>query len=197
MTRLRAGLRRLAGLLHGGERDRELDLELESHLQMHIDDNVRAGMTVEEARRHARLKLGGVEQTKEQYRDRRGLPWLETAWKDVRFALRLMARSPGFTAVVLVTLAIGIGANTVMFSLVNTLLLRPLPYADAGQLLSIETVNVRGGATALTSPPDFYVYRAKNRTLDHLDAFYVRPFNLTGRPDPERVSTLIVSPGFF
>ena len=196
IRRVRAWLRRLASLVHRDERERELDLELASHLQMHIDDNVRAGMTVAEARRHARLKLGGVEQTKEQYRDRRGLPWLETGLKDVRFALRLMARSPGFTAVVVVTLAIGIGANTVMFSVVNTLLLRPLPYADSGRLVSIETVNVRGG-TSLTSPPDFYAYRARNRTLEHLEAFYVRPFNLTGGQDPERVSTLIVSPEFF
>src|SRR5262245_11486461 len=117
--------------------------------------------------------------------------------KDVRFALRLMANTPGFTAVVLVTLAIGIGANTVMFSVVNTLLLRRLPYADSDRLLSIETVNVRGGSTAMTSPPDFYAYRATNRTLDHLEAFYVRPFNVTGGADPERVSTLIVSPGLF
>src|SRR6185295_7697265 len=125
------------------------------------------------------------------------VPWLETAAKDVRFALRLMARSPGFTAVVLVTLAIGIGANTVMFSVVNTLLLRPLPYADPERLLSIDTIGAARGQAEMTSPPDFYDYRAKNRTLDHLDAFYIRPFNLTGGQDPERVPTLIVSPGFF
>ena len=138
MKRMRVTLRRLAGLVNGEQRDRELDEELESHLQMHIDDSVRAGMTVAEARRHALLELGGVEQTKEQYRDRRGVPWLETALKDVRFALRLMARSPGFTAVILVTLAIGIGANTVMFSVVNTLLIRPLPYRDSSRLLSLK-----------------------------------------------------------
>jgi putative ABC transport system permease protein len=197
MKRVRVWLRRLAGLVHGQRRDRELADELDAHLQMHIDDNLRLGMALDQARRHALLKLGGIEQTKERYRDRRGVPWLDTAFKDVGFALRLMARSPGFTAVVLCTLAIGIGANTVMFSVVNTLLLRPLPYADSARLLFIDTVNVTRRQGELTSPPDFYAYRAKNRTLDHLDAFYTRPFNLTGGQDPERVPTLIVSPGFF
>src|SRR5213083_3176413 len=114
--RLRASFRRLAGLVGAERRDRELVEELDAHLQMHIDDNIRSGMSPDQARRHALLKLGGIEQTKEEYRDRRGVPSLETAFKDVRFALRLLRRSPGFTAVVLVTLAVGIGANTVMFS---------------------------------------------------------------------------------
>ena len=198
MKRIRVWFRRLAGLVHRERRDREFDLELEAHLHMHVDDNVRAGMTIDEARRHALIKLGGIEQTKEQYRDRRGVPWLDTWFKDVRFALRLMGRSPGFSAVILATLAIGIGANTVMFSVVNTLLLRPLPYHDSSRLLFIQTVQAsRREAGGVTSPPDFYEYRAKNRTLDHFDAFYTRPFNLTGGQDPERVTTLIVSPGFF
>jgi putative ABC transport system permease protein len=197
MRPLRVWLRRLGGLVNGARSDRELADELDAHLQMHIDDNMRFGMTQSEARRHALLKLGGLDQTKEQYRDRRGVPWLDTAMKDVRFALRLMARSPGFTLVVLLTLAVGIGANSVMFSVVNTLLLRPLPYHDSARLLFAQTVNAARRQAGMTSPPDFYTYRAKNRTLDHLDAFYTRPFNLTGVVEPERVLTLIVSPGFF
>ena len=196
MKRLRVWLRRLDGLVNGVRRDRELADELDAHLQMHIDDNIRSGMTPGEARRHALLKLGGLDQTKEQYRDRRGVPWLDSAMKDVRFALRLMARSPGFTLVVLLTLAIGIGANSVMFTVVNTLLLRPLPYGDAARLLFVQTVSARDRSAQMTAPPDFYTYRAQNRTLDRLDAFYTRPFNLTGTQDPERVPTLIVSPGF-
>src|SRR5438105_2347454 len=97
----------------------------------------------------------------------------------------------------LATLALGIGANTVMFSVVNTLLLRPLPYRDAARLLFIQTVDVKDRSVHLTAPPDFYEYRARNRTLEHLEAFYTRPFNLTGGPDPERVATLVVSAGFF
>src|SRR5262249_40095632 len=148
------------------------DEELESHVQMHIDDNMRAGMSHDEARRQALIKLGGVDQTRERYRDRQRLPWLEMASEDVRFALRLMARGPGFTAVILVTLAIGIGANTVMFSVVNTLLIRPLPYGEASKLLFIETVDAKGRQAGRTAPPDFYDYRAGNHTLEHLDAFY-------------------------
>src|SRR5262245_1280370 len=197
MKRVPVWLRRLAGLFPGEQQDREFARELESHLQMHIDDNLRAGMTREEARRHALLRLGGVDQTMEQYRDRRGVPWLDTWFKDVRFAWRLMARSPGFTAVVLMTLAIGIGANTVMFSVVNTLLIRPLPYRDSSRLLFIETTDTTRRQAGRTSPPDFYEYRLNNRTLDHLDAFYTQSFNLTGGSDPERVPALIVSPGFF
>ena len=120
---------------------------------------------------------------KSSYRDRRGLPWLETAFHDLRFALRLMRRNPGFTLVVLSTLAIGIGANTVMFSIVNTLLLRPLPYRDSG------AADVRPGRRrrtnrqlSVTAPPDFYAYRAQNRTLDHLEAFYFRFRQPDGRP---------------
>jgi putative ABC transport system permease protein len=95
------------------------------------------------------------------------------------------------------TLAIGIGANTVMFSVVNTLLLRPLPYGEPARLLFIQMVATRDRSPQMTAPPDFYTYRTQNRTLDHLDAFYTRPFNLTGAQDPERVPTLIVSSGFF
>src|SRR5688500_6558012 len=133
MRWLRMWFWRLAGLVDGGRTDRELAAELESHLQMHIDDNRRLGMTPDAARRHALLKLGGVEQTKERYRDQRGIPLVEAVLKDLRFALRLMRRTPAFTAVVLMTLAIGIGANTVMFSVVNTVLIRPLPYHDPEQ----------------------------------------------------------------
>ena len=194
---LRVWVRRLAGLLDRNRRDAELVAELDAHLQMHIEDNMRSGMSRDEARRHAIIKLGGVEQTKEAYRDRRGVPSLEAMLKDVRFALRLMARSPGFTAVVLLTLAIGIGANTVMFSVVNTLLLRPLPYRDSSRLLMVQTMNPVRQRTEMTAPPDFYTYRANNRTLEYLDAYYTRSFNLTGGPEPERLLTLIVSPDFF
>jgi predicted permease len=196
IRQLRAAIIRLSGFFLTGRRERELARELESHIQLHTDDNIRAGMTPDEARRRAFVDLGGVEQTKERYRDRASLPWLETALQDLRGSARLMRRTPGFTLVAMLTLAIGIGANTVMFSVVNTVLLRPLPYGNPDQLISVQALG-RGGRPATTAPPDFYAFRERNRTLDSLDAHYGGAFNLTGGPEAERLPGLIASSGFF
>jgi len=195
MRRLRALWARVLGLFDRDRREREFAEELESHLEMHVQDNVRAGMTPEEARRAALMKLGGVEQTREFYRDRRGLPMVDMLMQDVRLGLRMMRRSPGFTAVVLLVLALGVGANAVMFSVVNTLLLRPLPYPRASELQLVQTAS-EDGAPAATAPPDFYEYRARNRSLRSLSSFYLRPFDLTGGDEPERIPILIVSSEF-
>ena len=197
MRSLRGWLNRILGFGQRDRRDMEFEAELESHLQMHIDDNLRAGMSPALARRDALIRLGGVEQTRERYRDRLGLPAVENAVKDFRYALRLMRRNPGITALILSTLAVGIGANAAMFSVVNTVLLRPLPYADPGQLVAVDAVHAVTRAAELTAPPDFYSYREQNRSFLGLDAFYTRSFNLTGGSEPERIPTLVVSSGFF
>ncbi|HUA00094.1 MAG TPA: ADOP family duplicated permease [Candidatus Aquilonibacter sp.] len=139
MRRLRGWFVRFSGLFSKQNRDRELAAELESHLQLHIEENVRAGMSPEEARRQALIHLGGVEQTKENYRDRRGIPWLDTLWQDIRFGLRRLRKSPGFILTVIITLALAIGANTAMFSLVNALMLKSLPYSHPERIGTIYT----------------------------------------------------------
>ena len=195
--RARAWLRRLAATIRPASRERELRDELDAHLGMHIEDNLQRGMVYEEARREALVRIGGLEQVKEAYREQRGLPLLETAWRDLLFAGRLMRRSPVLSAVVLFTLAIGIGANTLMFSVVHTLLLKPLPYADAERLAAVQTMEVARWRPAPAAPPDYYSYRSRNRTFEFVEAFYTRSINLTGGREPERLPALVVSPALF
>src|SRR5262247_1973818 len=115
---------RLFGLFHRKRREREFAEELESHLAMHIEDNLRAGMSPEKARRVALVKLGGVTQVQELHREQRGLPMLETLFHDLRFGARMLFKNLGFTLIAIVTLALGIGANTAIFSLINAIMLR-------------------------------------------------------------------------
>jgi macrolide transport system ATP-binding/permease protein len=117
--------------------DEEFEREMESHLELLTEENVSRGMMPEEAARAARLRLGGITQLKETNRELRGLPFLETLFQDTRYALRMLRKNLGFTAVAVLTLALGIGASTAIFSVVYATVLKPLPYADSEQLFNV------------------------------------------------------------
>jgi putative ABC transport system permease protein len=182
---------RFAGLFNKGRKDRELRDELESHIQMHTEDNLRSGMTPEEARLQAMIKLGGIESTKEAYREQRGLPWLETLLRDVRFGARQLRMHPGFAAVAVLTLALGIGANTAIFSVVNAVLLQPLRFREPERLVRLfDSVPARGIERIPVALANFLDWRAQSTTLQSLSAYAYTDFNLTGQGEPRRLIAL-------
>src|SRR5690242_864700 len=137
MRQLRAWLARFKGLFLKDVRERELADELESHLAMHVDDNIRAGMSPSEARRVAVMKLGGIDQAKEAYRDRATIPFLESVVHDLRFTLRQLRKNPAFTVTATMMVALGIGASAAIFAFVDAALIKPLPYKDPSRLLFV------------------------------------------------------------
>ena len=165
---------RFRALFHKEKLDARMDDEMRSHIEMQTQENIEAGMKPGEARYSALRQFGWVESIKETCRDQRGLPWLETLWQDIRYGCRLLAASPGFTIISVVSLAIGIGANCAIFSFADALLLRPLPVARPGEALTVgSTTSIESfGASALVSSyRDFVDIRDRSKSFEGLAAF--------------------------
>jgi len=171
--------------------ERELDEELRFHLEKEIEKNVQAGMEPREARRLAHLRFGGVEQVKERVREERGVRPLEDLLKDVCYALRTFRRDRSFAVVAVLMLALGIGATSALFSVVNSVLLNPLPFADPEQLVfAWETRIRRGGSESWVSLGNYREWRQLDTAFQAMAAVQVRPYNLTRSGDPLRLSGL-------
>jgi len=178
---------------------RRMDEELQEELQFHIDMQARKNQRYEpdsvEAARQARLQFGSVVRAAEACREQRGISSIEIAASDLRFALRQLRKSPGFTAVAVLTLALGIGANTAVFSIVYSALLKPLPYRDASRLMVLNETTPKVGVVSV-SYPDFLDWRAQSHSFSEMAALCAVGFNLSGVTEPETIGGVAVSPNF-
>src|SRR5262245_24689001 len=157
-------------LIHRRRAERELDEEIRSHLEMEVERNVAGGMSPEDARLAARRSFGSVTLAQEDSRTMWGLRTLEIFWQDLRYGLRMLVKTPGFTTIAVLTLALGIGANTAIFSVVNAVLLKPLPYAEPERLVWLWDTQPQL-PTAPTSLPVFLDWKEQNRSFEQLAAF--------------------------
>jgi predicted permease len=197
LGRLRAWIARVSVALGAHDRDADLAAELESHLQLQIDDNVHAGMSPDDARRAALVRFGGVESVKEAVRDRRGLPIVDALAQDARYGIRVLRRHPGVSAVAALSLALGIGATTAAFGWMNEVLLNPLPGVPAaGRIVAVESVTP-AGTYIDSSWLDYRDVRDRSRAFDGLLAFNDRPLRLGPDDGSERVWALFVSGNYF
>jgi putative ABC transport system permease protein len=180
---------RVRSLFHRTEADEELNEELRDHLELKTQQYISQGIAPPEARRAAALEMGGIEKRKEECRDARGTHFLETFIQDLRYGFRMLRKSPGFAAIATLTLALGIGANTAIFSYVNAWLIKPLPFPQADRLMVLLSHDSKKGWTSdgVTSSADFFDYEKQNSSFEQLVPWTSSYFNLTGDGPPERV----------
>ncbi len=198
-SRLRVLASRIRGFFAGPRLDEDFQHELAAHLDLLTEENIRRGLPPDEARRQARLRLGGAAQLRETQHDLRGLPWLETLLQDVRFGLRMLRKNPGFTAVAVLTLALGIGANTAVFSVVDAVLLRSLPFQDAGRLVAISETHPAMPEIG-ASAADFSDWQLQSHSFQALAAYDTTNLahaTLLAHGEPEDVRAAIISHDLF
>jgi putative ABC transport system permease protein len=176
--------------------DRDLDDEIRSHLDLTIDENIAKGMTPQEARRVARIELGGVEQVKEQIRAVRSGAWLDIVLQDVRFGLRVLRKNPAFTAIAILTLALGMGANTAIFSAVNAVLLKPLRAPDPNRVV-IFMDSTKQGSGPFAADIEFNLWRKERTVFEEVSGYRSASYYLTGVAQPQKVDATLVTEDYF
>src|SRR5215207_6964556 len=153
--------------------EQELDEEMRFHLERDIEQNIKSGMTPEDARYAALKSFGGVDQSKEECRNARGVELIENTVRDVTYSLRVLLKSYGFTIVVILTLALGIGANTAIFSFANGILLRPLPYPQSDRLVVLDEFSYKQGRESMAvSYPNFVDWREQNKSFEDIGIYF-------------------------
>ncbi len=202
MGKIQQAFGRILAFFRKREEDSKLDSEVASHLEFAIEENLKRGMSPEEARRQALVRFGGVQQAREQQREARGLPWLDVLGQDLRFTLRTLKRDKAFTTVAVLILALGIGANIVVFSVVNTILLRPLPFPNPQELVRITPKKATCGESCRTYSADATAeYRQRNKSFQDVTGYFAFTgpdnFKLMGRGVPLPVTGLLVMDNFF
>ena len=196
-------LRKLGSLFRKERLDGDLDAELAAHLELAAEEQRRNGMPAEEARRQAMLKLGGIEQSKEEHRDARGLPSLDSILQDLRYAARTLWRDLGFAVFTILIIGLGVGASSTVFSVLNSILVRPLPFKDPASLVWIanRTDNDSNMSAQTVQVDRLIALRERNQSFTDIAgyfAFYgVGDVKLTGEGEPERLSAVPVSQNFF
>jgi predicted permease len=202
MDALRRLFQRLRSAFPNAQMDHDLDAEMAARLDRAIEENIRRGMAPKEARRRALVRFGGVEQARQQHRESRGLPWLDVLMQDLRFTFRTMRRDRGFTIIAVVILALGIGSNIAVFSVVNTILLRPLPFRDPQNLVRIVEKYSKAGESSKTYTADATQdFQQQNRSFQSVSGYFAFTgpdnFKLVGNGQPLPVTGILVAENFF